>query len=77
MIEIPLAMTYSQGYDLAELARRRDLILIVGHNHRHNRAIRWARERVMNGDLTLQSKRALSLDASSERRIQWLRGLVD
>jgi 2-hydroxy-4-carboxymuconate semialdehyde hemiacetal dehydrogenase len=55
LVEIPLAMSSSEGRDLADLARRRGLTLMAGHNHRYHEGVRWARERVMNGDLTPQS----------------------
>jgi 2-hydroxy-4-carboxymuconate semialdehyde hemiacetal dehydrogenase len=55
LVEIPLAMSSFRGRELGELARRLDLTMMVGHNHRYVAGVRWVRERVLRGDLTLQS----------------------
>jgi 2-hydroxy-4-carboxymuconate semialdehyde hemiacetal dehydrogenase len=55
LVEIPLAMSYAEGQAIADLARRTGLVAMVGHNHRYLGGMRWVRERVSSGDLTLLS----------------------
>lgn len=51
LVEIPLAMSYTEGRQLAELAQRTGLTLMVAHTHRFHGAMRWIRERVASGAL--------------------------
>jgi 2-hydroxy-4-carboxymuconate semialdehyde hemiacetal dehydrogenase len=54
LVEIPLALSYAEGRQLADLARRTGLTLMVAHTHRFQGAMRWVRERVAGGDLRLE-----------------------
>jgi 2-hydroxy-4-carboxymuconate semialdehyde hemiacetal dehydrogenase len=55
LVEIPLAMSYAEGFRLAQTARRRKLTLMVAHGHRYQAAMRQVRERIVSGQLTLHS----------------------
>jgi 2-hydroxy-4-carboxymuconate semialdehyde hemiacetal dehydrogenase len=53
LVEIPLAMTFAEGQRLADLARRTGLTVMVAHTHRYQGAMRYAKERIDTGQLTL------------------------
>jgi UDP-N-acetylglucosamine 3-dehydrogenase len=51
LVEKPVAGTAAEGLELAELARRRGVVLAVGHVERFNPAVRELKRRVDAGDL--------------------------
>jgi 2-hydroxy-4-carboxymuconate semialdehyde hemiacetal dehydrogenase len=51
LVEIPLAMRYSEGAELVELARQRNLKLMVCHSQRFNPSLAATRRRVQEGSL--------------------------
>ncbi len=53
LVEIPLAMTYTEGRLLAGLARERGKTLMVCHTHRYRSQTQGAKRRIVAGDLTL------------------------
>jgi 2-hydroxy-4-carboxymuconate semialdehyde hemiacetal dehydrogenase len=53
LVEIPLAMTYTEGRLLAGLARERGKTLMVCHTHRYRSQTQAAKQRIMAGELTL------------------------
>ena len=53
LVEIPLAMTYAGGQQLAQLARQTGLTLMVAHTHRYQGAMQRAHELIATGRLTL------------------------
>ncbi len=55
LVEIPLAMTYTEGRLLAGLARERGKTLMVCHTHRYRSQTQEAKRRIMAGELTLHS----------------------
>jgi len=55
LVEIPLAMTFSAGQQLASLARETGLTVMVAHTHRYQPAMQRAHAMIAAGDLTLHS----------------------
>lgn len=55
LVEIPLAMRYTEGRTLAGLARERGRTLMVCHTHRYRSQIQAAKRRIASGDLTLHT----------------------
>ncbi|HET7770365.1 MAG TPA: Gfo/Idh/MocA family oxidoreductase [Chloroflexota bacterium] len=55
LVEIPLAMTFAEGQQLAQLARRQKRTVMVAHTHRYQPAIRRAKAKIDTGELTLHS----------------------
>jgi 2-hydroxy-4-carboxymuconate semialdehyde hemiacetal dehydrogenase len=55
LVEIPLAMSFTEGRGLAEAARRKGLTLMVAHTHRYYPAMRRAHELVTSGQVALHS----------------------
>ncbi len=53
LVEIPLAMSYTQGRLLAGLARERGKTLMVCHTHRYRSPAQKAKQRIVAGELTL------------------------
>lgn len=51
LVEIPLAMSLTEGEQLAALARSTGLTLMVAHTHRYLGAMRRVRERVLGGEM--------------------------
>lgn len=55
LVEIPLAMRYTEGRTLAGLARERGRTLMVCHTHRYRSQIQAAKRRIAVGDLMLHN----------------------
>jgi 2-hydroxy-4-carboxymuconate semialdehyde hemiacetal dehydrogenase len=55
LVEIPLALTYTESERLAALAREMGKVLMVAHTQRYYRPLMEARRRVASGELTLHS----------------------
>lgn len=55
LVEIPLAMSYTEAVALADLARATGRVLMVAHTQRFYRPLLEARRRVASGELTLHS----------------------
>ncbi|MDQ6602539.1 MAG: Gfo/Idh/MocA family oxidoreductase [Chloroflexota bacterium] len=55
LVEIPLAMTYTEGRLLAGLARERGKTLMVCHTHRYRSPMQEAKRRIARGELTLHN----------------------
>jgi 2-hydroxy-4-carboxymuconate semialdehyde hemiacetal dehydrogenase len=53
LVELPLAMSYAGGADLAELSRRRGVTVMVAHTQRFMPAVRMARDDIVAGRLHL------------------------
>ena len=53
LVEIPLAMSYTEGRVLAGLARERGKTLMVCHTHRYRSQTQEAKRRVLAGELML------------------------
>jgi 2-hydroxy-4-carboxymuconate semialdehyde hemiacetal dehydrogenase len=53
LVEIPLAMSYTEGRTLAGLARERGKTLMVCHTHRYRSQMQEAKRRIAAGELTL------------------------
>jgi 2-hydroxy-4-carboxymuconate semialdehyde hemiacetal dehydrogenase len=53
LVELPLAMNYTGGAELAELGSRRGVILMVAHTQRYMPAVRAVRDEVAAGRLHL------------------------
>lgn len=53
LVEIPLAMSYTEGRTLAGLARERGRTLMVCHTHRYRSHMQEAKRRILAGELTL------------------------
>ena len=51
LVEKPLAMTSAESRELAELAKSRDLVLMVGHTFLYNAAVRKVRQYIVDGEL--------------------------
>ncbi|MDI5936651.1 MULTISPECIES: Gfo/Idh/MocA family protein [unclassified Micromonospora] len=79
LVEIPLAMSYAEGRDLADTARRRGLTLMVGHTHRFHGAMRTVREEVVSGRLAPHSitARYLMIRRSNQGSNGYLRSWTD
>jgi len=55
LVEIPLAMSYSEGRLLAETARQRSLVLMVAHTTRFEESMQRIRDDVVGGRLVFRS----------------------
>jgi 2-hydroxy-4-carboxymuconate semialdehyde hemiacetal dehydrogenase len=55
LVEIPLAMTYAEGKQLAQQARDTGLTVMVAHTHRYQAAMQRAKQMIDQGELTLHS----------------------
>lgn len=55
LVEIPLAMSYTEGRLLAGLARERGKTLMVAHTHRYRSQTQATKRRILAGELTLHS----------------------
>ncbi len=55
LVEIPLAMSYTEGHLLAGLARERKKTLMVAHTHRYRSQTQETKRRIMAGELTLHN----------------------
>jgi 2-hydroxy-4-carboxymuconate semialdehyde hemiacetal dehydrogenase len=55
LVEIPLAMTYAEGKQLAQQARDTGLTVMVAHTHRYQAAMQRAKQMIDRGELTLHS----------------------
>lgn len=55
LVEIPLAMNYSDAERLTRLAEQRGLTLMVAHTHRYGPAIREVQRRITSGELTVRN----------------------
>ncbi|MHB8647478.1 MAG: Gfo/Idh/MocA family protein, partial [Thermomicrobiales bacterium] len=53
LVEIPLAMSYTEGLLLAGLARERGKTLMVCHTHRYRSPMQEAKRRMLAGELTV------------------------
>ncbi len=53
LVEIPLAMNYTEGHTLAGLAREQGRVLMVAHTHRYRSAAQEAKRKITTGALTL------------------------
>ena len=53
LVEIPLAMNYAEGRELAALARACGKTLMVAHTHRYRAAAQEARQKIAVGALTV------------------------
>ena len=53
LVEIPLAMSYAEGAELVELARRQGRKLMVAHSQRFNPVLAGLKQRVASGSLHL------------------------
>lgn len=53
LVEIPLAMNYAEGRELAALARARGKTLMVAHTHRYRAAAQEARRKIAAGELAV------------------------
>ena len=53
LVEIPLAMSYTEGRALADLAREKGRVLMVAHTHRYRSVAQEAKRKVTSGALTL------------------------
>jgi len=49
LVEKPMTLSSAEAYELVELARKRELVLSVGHIFRFNNALRMARNLINNG----------------------------
>lgn len=55
LVEIPLAMSYTEGQKLADVARAGGLTLMVAHTHRYQGAMQRAHGLIRSGKLTLHN----------------------
>ncbi len=53
LVEIPLAMSYAEGRELAELAKARGKVLMIAHTHRYRAAAQEARRKIGAGELAV------------------------
>lgn len=51
LVEKPIAQDLRQARDLIRVARRKGLVLAVGHVERHNPVVRWARQALRRRDV--------------------------
>jgi len=54
LCEIPLAMSYAQGVELVDLAKRHGRTLMVAHSMRFQPALDWLHDRIASGRLHLR-----------------------